>query len=192
MIDEGSSIKLDKQLKVYKLFDANNQAIGWFFHYPNKQIIRIGDRDIYIETISSFRKKKCFLVDKIEKKQIGEYGIFGGGTNYFWQDVPSSPNAIIKIDEVQFNFRRVLPDVSYSLLKKEYFNYFKFRLYAVKGNEFYEYSLKMDYPIRKKPYYSRYQPFVGTIESNSDNIFPILCGFYLIEKEFDYEDKDDS
>jgi hypothetical protein len=83
-------------------------------------------------------------------------------------------------------------DIKHSFFKQETWGYFKFRLYANKGQEFYEYSLKMDIPVFCKSHFTNYRPFEGTIKSNSDNVFAILAGLYLMEMEFDFEDtKDD-
>lgn len=194
LIDKDSTNRPSKQLKLYKLLDETNQLLGQFFYNPKEQIINFDDREISIEVVSKFLKKtKYFLVDRKDNKQVGEYEVFGGyGVNHFWQDVPSSPTGTIKLGDTVFNFRRIPTDIKYSLLKQDTWGYFKFRLYTIKGEEFYEYSLKMDIPVWSKSHYTKYRPFVGTIESNSDNVFAILAGLYLMEVEFDFEDtKDD-
>ena len=194
LIDSDSTKRPSKQLRLYKISDDKDQLLGQFFYYPKEQIINFDDREISIEVVSKFLKKtKYFLVDKKDSKQVGEYEIFGGfGVNHFWRDVPSSPTGTIKLDDTVFNFRRIPSDIKYSFLKRETWGYFKFRLYAIKGHEFYEYSLKMDIPVSSKPHFTKYRPFVGTIESSSDNVFAILAGLYLMEVEFDFEDtKDD-
>ncbi|MBK7885635.1 MAG: hypothetical protein IPJ81_18995 [Chitinophagaceae bacterium] len=137
----GLPNKPTNQLRLYKLLDDNNQVVGQFFYYPKEKLICFGDRELSIEVITKFMKKtKYFLVDKNNNKQIGEYEIFGGsGTNTFWQDVPSLPTGTIKIDGILFNFRRIPTGIKYSFLKQDTWGYFKFRLYAIKGQEFYEY-----------------------------------------------------
>ena len=194
LIDKDSTNRPSKQLRLYKLLDERNQLLGQFFYNPKEQIINYDDREISIEVVSKFLKKtKYFLVDRKDNKQVGEYEIFGGyGVNHFWQDVPSSPTGTIKLGDTVFNFRRIPADIKYSFLKQETWGYFKFRLYAIKGKEFYEYSLKMDIPVLSKPHFTKYRPFFGTIVSNSDNVFAMLAGLYLMEVEFDFEDtKDD-
>jgi hypothetical protein len=179
-----------EQLRLYKVADENDQLLGQLFYYQDQQIIAFDDRKISIEVMRKFLKKSTyFLVDKRDNTQVGEYKVLGGfGVNYFWQDVPSSPTGTISMGDKSFVFRRIPPDISHSIFKRETWGYFKFRLYANKGQEFYEYSLKMDIPLWSKPYYTRYQPFVGTIESNADNVFAILAGLYLMEMEFKFED----
>jgi hypothetical protein len=194
LIDKDSTNRPSKQLRLYKILDDKNQLLGQFLYYPKEQVISFNDREISIEVVSKFLKKtKYFLVDKKDNKQVGEYEIFGGfGVSHFWQDVPSSPTGTIKLGDTIFNFRRIPTDIRYSFLKQDTWGYFKFRLYTIKGKEFYEYSLKMDIPVLSKSHYTKYRPFVGTIESNSDNVFAILAGLYLMEVEFDFEDtKDD-
>lgn len=193
LIDTDPTNRPSNQLRLYKISDDKDRLLGQFFYYPKEQIINFNDREISIEVVSKFLKKtKYFLVDKNDNRQVGEYEILGGfGINPFWKDVPSSPIGTIKLDNALFNFRRIPADIKYSFFRQETWGYFKFRLYAVKGQEFYEYSLKMDIPALSKPNYTKYRPFVGTIASNSDNIFAILAGLYLIEMEFDYEDKVD-
>jgi hypothetical protein len=194
LIGNDTTNRPNKQLRLYKILDDKDQVIGQFFNYPKEQIINFGDREISVEIVSKFLKKtKYFLVDKKDAKQLGEYEILGGfGVNHFWQDVPSSPTGIITLGETVFNFRRIPADIKYSFFKQETWGYFKFRLYTIKGKEFYEYSLKMDIPVWSKSHYTKYRPFVGTIESNSDNVFAILAGLFLMEVEFDFEDtKDD-
>jgi hypothetical protein len=194
LIDTGSTNRPSEQLRLYKIVDDKDQLLGQFFYYPKEQIINFHNREISIEVVSKFLKKtKYFLVDRKDNNHVGEYEIFGGfGVNRFWQDVPSSPTGTIKLGDTLFNFRRIPADTKYSFLKQETWGYFKFRLYAIKGQEFYEYSLKMDIPVWSKPHYTNYRPFTGTIVSNSDNIFAILAGLYLMEVEFNFEDtKDD-
>ena len=194
LIDSNPTNRPNKQLRLYKLLDGKDQLIGQFFYYPREQIITFEDREISIEVVSTFLKKnKYFLVDKKDNEQVGEFEILGGfGINHFWQDVPSSPTGTVKLGDTLFNFRRIPADIKYSFLKQQTWGYFKFRLYAIKGKEFYEYSLKMDIPVLSKSHYTKYRPFVGIIVSNSDNIFAILAGLYLMEVEFDFEDtKDD-
>ncbi len=194
LIDKDSTNRPSKQLRLYKIWDDKNQLLGQFLYYPKEQVINFNNREISIEVVSKFLKKtKHFLVDKKDNKQVGEYEVFGGfGVNHFWQDVPSSPTGTIKLGDTLFNFRTIPADIKYSFLKQETWGYFKFRLYATKGLEFYEYSLKMDIPVWSKPHYTKYGPFVGTIASNFDNVFAILAGLYLMEVEFDFEDtKDD-
>lgn len=193
LIDNNPSSSHITQLRLYKILDEKDQLLGQFFYYPKEQIINFDDKEISIEVSSQFLKKtKHFLVDKKENKQVGEYEIYGGfGVNHFWQDVPSSPTGTIKLADTVFNFRRIPPDIKYSFLNQETWGYFKFRLYAIYGQEFYEYSLKMDIPVWSKPHSIKYRPFIGTIESNSDNVFAILAGLLFMEVEFDFEDKKD-
>lgn len=192
LIGNSSTNRPDKQLKLYKIFDDREVLRGQFFYYPEKQIISFENREILIEVGSKFFKKtKYLLTDKKDGKQVGEYEISGGiGISLFWQDVPTLPTGKVILNNMVFNFRRIAPDVSYSSLKQEYWNYFKFRLYAVKGDEFYDYSLKLDTSIVSKSNLVKHRPFIGAIESNSDNVFAILAGLYLMEIEFDNEDGD--
>ncbi|MGN6437613.1 MAG: hypothetical protein ACTHMM_13820 [Agriterribacter sp.] len=182
----------NEQLRLYKIMDNKDQLMGQFFYYPKEQIINFNDRKISIEVVSKFLKKtKYFLVDNKDNKKVGEYEVLGGfGINYFWQDVPSSPTGTIQLIDTLFNFRRIPTDIKYSFSKKETWGYFKFRLYAIKGEEFYDYSLKIDIPVWSKPHFTKYRSFVGTIVSNADNVFAMLAGLYLMEIEFDYEDKE--
>lgn len=190
LIDKNSTNRPGKKLRLYTLLDDQNQLIGQFFYYPKEQIIIVNDQEISIEVAPKFFKKtKYLLVDKKDSKQVGEYNILGGyGINHFWQDIPSSPTGTLTLGDTVFNFRRIPPAIRYSFLKQDTWGYFKFHLYAIKGTEFYEYSLKMDIPVWSKSHYTKYRPFVGTIESNSDNVLAILAGLYLMEMEFDFED----
>ena len=194
LIDNGSANTPSKQLRFYKIMDDKNQVIGQFFYYPKEQKINFGDREISIEVVSKFLKKTIrFLIDKKDNKQVGEYEIFGGhGVNYFWEDVPSLPTGKIKLGDQVFNFRRISTGIESSFFKQDTWGYFKFRLYTIKGNEFYEYSLKLDIPVWSKPHNTKYRPFVGTIDSNCDNVFAILAGLYLMEVEFEFEDTENS
>ena len=190
LIDNDPTTKRGKRSSQYKILDAKNNLLGQFFHSSEEPLIYVGDKEISIDTVSKFLKKtKHFLVDNKDRKQIGEYEILGGhGIDHFWKDIPSSPTGTIKLNDTLFNFRRVAPDVRYSFLKQETWGYFKFRLYAIERKEFYEYCLKMDVPIYDKPNQTKWRPFLGTIESNSDNILAILAGLYLMEIEFAFED----
>lgn len=190
LVSNDSTKRPDNQLRLYKILDDKDQLIGQFFYYPKEQIIKFSDREISIEVFTKFLKKtKSFLIDKKDNRQVGEYEIFGGsGVNHFWQDAPSSPTGIITIGDTTFNFRRIPPNIKYSFLNQDTWSYFKFRLYSIKGTEFYQYSLKMDIPVLRNANYIKYTPFVGIIESNANNIFAILAGLFLMEVEFDYED----
>jgi hypothetical protein len=178
------------QLRLYKVYNEADNIVGSFHYYPKEQFFKFGEREISISVISKlFKKSKYLMLDKGNQEQAGEYEVFGGyGINRFYQDVPSSPTGIVKIADKHFNFRRIPAEVEYSVLKKATWGYFKFKIYSVKGNEFYEYSLKMDIPVWGKAHFTNYRPFIGNIESNSDNLFVLLAGFYLMEIEFDYED----
>lgn len=193
LVDTDSANRPGKQLRLYKVLDDKDQVLGQFLYYPKEQIISLADRKISIEVVAKpLKKTKYFLVDKKDNEQIGEYEICGGfGVNHFWQDVPSSPTGTIRLGDTLFNFRRIPADIRHLLVKQETWGYFKFRLYAIKGQAFYEYSLKMDMPAWSKPRYTNYRPFSGTIVANSDNILAILAGLYLMEVEFDYEDSKD-
>lgn len=190
LVEINATSRQSKQLRLYKIFDDKDRLAGEFFIYPKQYLIRFNDREITIEVISKFLKKtKHFLVDKKDHEKVGEYEVFGGnGVNHFWQDVPSSPTGTIKLGDSLFHFRRIPPDVRRAFLKPDTWGYFKFRLYAVKGEEFYEYSLKIDIPAWSNRYFFKFEPFVGTIESNADNVFAILAGLYLMELEFEFED----
>lgn len=190
LVDHGLSGKPHLQLRLYKVFDEAGAVAGSFHYYPKEQFFKIGEREILISVISKlFRKSKFLMLDRTSQEQVGEYEVFGGyGINHFYQDVPSAPTGIIKIAGKNFNFRRVPAEAGYSVFKKATWGYFKFRLYSIIGNEFYEYSLKMDIPALSKAHFTNYRPFTGNIESTSDNLFVLLAGFYLMEIEFEYED----
>ena len=190
VIDEYADDKPYEQLRLYKLLNENDQIIGQFFYYSNRQYFVFGKTKILVEVISKIFKKTVYnLIDYNTNQKVGEYEIFGGrGIDRFWQDVPSIPTATIHIEDKKFNFRRISADINFSTFKKETWGYFKFKLYATKGNEFYDYTLKMDIPVFSKANYHKYRPFVGQIESNSNNILIILAGMYLMDIEFEYED----
>ena len=190
LIDEYPDDKPYRQLRLYKIYDNKEQILGQLFYYRDEQYFVFGDTKISIEIVSKlFKNTKYYLVDDNKKIQIGEYDIFGGcGINRFWQDVPSTPTATINLGDKKFYFRRIPAEVEYSFFKQETWGYYKFRLYATKGNEFFEYSLKMDIPILSKANYTKYRAFVGQLESNSDNLLAILAGPYLMDIEFEFED----
>ncbi len=190
LIDEYPGDKPYRQLRLYKILDNKKQIVGQFYYYADEQYFLFGDKQISIEVISKlFKKTRYNLVNQSKQIQIGNYEIFGGfGIARFWEDVPSTPTGTINVDNKKYNFRRIPADIEYSFFKKATWGYFKFRLYATKGNEFYEYSLKMDIPSFSKVHYTNYRPFTGEIESNSDNILVMLAGFYLMEIEFEFED----
>lgn len=79
------------------------------------------------------------------------------------------------------------PEIRYTAFKQDTWGYFRFRLYAVKGNEFAEYSLKMDIPVWRTESFANI-PFTGTIETNSQIMMAMLAALYLMEKEFEIED----
>ena len=190
LIDEYSDDKPYEELRLYKLIDENEKVVGQFFYYTDRQYFIFGKTNISIEVISNLFKKTIYnLVDCNTKNKIGEYEIFGGrGIDRFWQDAPSKPTASIYVDDKKLNFRRITADVDYSFFRKETWGYFKFKLYATKGNEFYYYTLKMDVPIISKSNYTKFRSFSGQVETNSNNILIILAGLYLMDVEFDYED----
>ena len=190
LIDEYPDDKPYRQLRLYKVFRDEGQIVGQFFYYTDEQYFIFDDTQISIEVILKlFKKTKYNLLDKKKQIQIGDYEIFGGfGINRFWQDVPSTPTGLINIGYKKYNFRRIPAEVENSFFKKATWGYCKFRLYETKGNEFYEYSLKMDIPVLSKAHFTKYRPFVGEIESNSENLLIILAGLYLMDIEFEFED----
>lgn len=175
------------QLRLYKVFDEDDQLLGQFFMYPTEQILHFKDKKFSVDVVSRPKKKSIFLMDTNNNEPIGEYEVFGGtGVNYFWQDVPSSPTGTIRFGDREFKFRRIPAEVRYLIFSRETWGYFKFRLYATKGQEYYEYSLQMDIPVWNHT--NRFTPFTGTIESNADNPLAALAGLYLMEVEFRFED----
>lgn len=189
LIDIGSRIN-SKKLRLYKIMSTEGMLCGQLLNYPTKQLIQLSSREIQIKTISKlFTNPKCILLDLNDNKEIGQLEIMGGfGVNFFWQDAPSDPIGRIKVGESVFNFRRIPPAISYSFFKQETWGHFKFRLYTIKGNDFYEYSFKLDMPVLDMGPALIYKTFTGSIETNGDNLLAILTAFYLIEAEFSNED----
>jgi hypothetical protein len=172
--------------------DEEGQAAGRFFYYNKEQYFVFGETKISIEVISRlFRKDEIYLLESATNNRKGSCEIFGrGGIDVLWEDIPSTPAGVIHFNDKKYNFRRIVPAVQYSYSDKETWDYFRYRLYAVKGNEFYDYSLKMSVPVWSNHGHISKSPFIGQIESNSDNILLILAGIYLMEVLFERQDND--
>ena len=188
--DIGYESKPSRQLRLYRIVDETDQVIAQFFYDEDKQFLRVNDARVKVEAVEKlFRRSAYLIVDETSQKHIGEIKIKGQGISHFWKDVPSDPNAIINLNGVEYYFRRIAPDVSYNVLKKDSWGHFKFILYSAKGKDVAYYSLKIDLPIISKPNYTKYRPFKGTVETNFKNLQAIALAFYLFEIEFEAEDQ---
>jgi hypothetical protein len=184
-----NSTNLRKQLRLYKVINSEGNIAGQFFYYPKKQFIAIDGNEIEVKVIEKFFKKTQYpLIDTKSNGQIGEIKYFGGPISYFWQDVPSLPNGTITLDDIVFNFRRIPAAVRSIPFKQDTWGHFKFRLYAIKGDKYANYTLKMDVPAWRTIGFN-YIPFTGTIETNFENITAIVAAFYLMEYEFELQDE---
>jgi len=180
-----------KQLRLYKVYNDRGMMFGNFFYYPDEQAFNFNDTEIFIKINSKlFKAPQYLLIDRKDRKQIGHFQINQFRTHTFWKYNPSPIGRIHLGDEV-YNFKRVSPDIQPSPFKQETWGHFKFSLCSSKSNENIEYSLKMDIPVLSKANFTKYRPFEGFIESNTDNMFAILSGIYLIELAFQDEDNKD-
>lgn len=171
----------------------DNEIAGRFFYYPQEQFLKFNDTEIRIENIQKiFKKTRRLLIHAQSNERLGEYEILGGGINYSWKDVPYPPNATVRLNNNDYNFRRVAPDIPYWPFDRSTWGQYKFFLYALKGDEFVEYALAMDKPVWQRPRSTNLLPFEGTIQTNSNNMVLLLSGFYLIEAEFEHEDSENS
>jgi hypothetical protein len=185
-----TAVKRSDHLRLYKVFDEDKTVVGQFFFYHREQFLTFSNKKIAVEVISAFFKKsKHLLVDKSDSKQIGQYEVYSNAL-FPWDFTLN--NSLIKIGDKAYNFLRLNPDIKPNVFKQETWGHFKFGIYPKVGQEFAEFSLKMDIPVWSKPNYTKYRPFTGQIETNFTDIFPILSAFYLFEIEFDKEDNKDS
>jgi hypothetical protein len=181
-----------KLLRLYQVWEGN-KLWGQFFHYPEKHFFKVEDKEVSIEVISKwFQKCKYLLNDDMENKLIGKYEIFNMRMIPFLAYEPLPPDASVTINDKLYYFRRLNPDIPSDLIKQETWGHFKFRLYAIKGNEYADYCLKMDIPIISKPNYTNNRPFTGTIETNIEDKLTILSALYLMEFAFKEEDQKDA
>lgn len=171
-------------LRQYNFFDATGELAGQFNYDGERQYLQYDDTEIEVEVISKlFKKTRYLLVDSRSKTTVGEYQLLGTGISLFWQDVPSSPNGTITLNDAVYNFRSLSTGIMPSLLQPESWGHYKFRLYAVRGDQFAEYTLKVALPFLKNMGIENY-PFTGTVETNFASMKPVLAACYLIEWEF--------
>jgi hypothetical protein len=180
-----------KQLCLYKIIDNEGNIAAQFYYHPEKHAIEIDGKKITISVIEKFLKRTQYLL--IENKQkIGEYKFNYSELCHYWQDVPSDPNGTVTFNNIVYNFRRISPGIRSLLFKKETWGHFKFRLYAIKGDAYAEYTLKMDQLTWQRAGSVNHYPFNGTIETNSENILLVVSAFYLMERVFETLDDTDS
>jgi hypothetical protein len=90
-----------------------------------------------------------------------------------------------------YNFRRISSGVRSLAFKKETWGYFKFRLYAVLGDAYVDYTLNIEQLTWYRTGNVNGLPFSGAIETNAENILVIAAAFYLMERVFETLDDDD-
>lgn len=88
-------------------------------------------------------------------------------------------------DKLEFNgkkylFKRLRPDVRYSLFKRSTWNQFKFQLQF--ENEIITYSFKIDLPSFTMGNQLPEKPFNGAIENINSDIPTMTLGLYLVER----------
>lgn len=172
-----------QQKSLYKIIDDEGSIVAQLYYLPDKQFIEIDGKEITVSVIEKFLRKTQYLL--IENNQpIGAYKFNHSGLFPFWQDIPSDPNGTVIFNNLVFNFRRVSTGVRSLQFKKETWGHFKFRLYAVIGDAYAEYTLKMDQLNWLRAGFINHHPFSGAIETNSTNLFIVVSAFYLMERVF--------
>jgi hypothetical protein len=181
--------EIDLFLNIYRVIDNDHIILGEYCSDPDRQYIKCDNKEIEIQTISGFFKKTKYLLIDLQNgnQQIGNFNLLGIGIDYYWKDVPSSPNGTLVLNNVVYNFRRIAPAIRESFLKKDTHGYFRFRLYSVTGTDYAEYDLKMEMSIWKKPGAAINKPFEGTVETNMKNFPVVLAACFLMEYEFRHD-----
>jgi hypothetical protein len=179
------------QLCLYKIIDNGGNIAAQFHYYPKKQFIEIDGKEMTVSVIEKFFKKTQYLLIH-NNQSVGEYKFIDSSMRLFWNDVPSEPNGILTFNDKVFNFRRIPAAVRALRFKKDTWGHFKFRLYAVKGDMYAEYMLKMPQFTWQRFGFINHLPFTGSIETNTDNIMVVVSAFYLMERVFETLDDTDS
>lgn len=179
-----------RHASVYTVYTIAGTLAGQFSLYHKEKTIRFEGTEISLEINKPFFRNPTFLlIDRKSGESIGGYRIFSNGNSSFHlMGSAYLPTGMLTLNNTQYNFRRIVPDVKYSFFKRDTWGYFKFRLEAIYGQEFYEYDMKVDVQSRNKPYHLRRGSFSGMISSNQENFAALFAGFYLMEVEFAYED----
>lgn len=180
------------QLCLYKIVDNKGNTAAQFHYYPKKQFIEIEGKEFAVSEIERFFKAtKYLLIDAGKNQPVGEYKFNDSAIHFFWEDVPTEPNGTILLDDMVYYFRRIRSGVRSLRLRKETWGHFKFRLYAVKGDMYAEYTLKIDQPGWRQSMCVNLHSLNGTIETNTQNILVVVAAFYLMERVFETLDDAD-
>ena len=180
-----------QQKSLYKIIDKEGSIAAQFYYLPTKQFIQIDGKEITVSVIEKFLKKTQYqLIDN--NQQVGEYKFNHNALCVFWQDVPSEPNGTVTLNNMVYNFRRISTGIRSLRLKKETWGHFKFRLYAVMGDVYAEYTLKMEQLNWLRTGFVNHHPFTGSIETNSENIMVVVAAFYLMERVWETLEETDA
>jgi hypothetical protein len=125
-------------------------------------------------------------------QQVGAYKFNHNALCHFWQDVPSDPNGFVTLNNMIYNFRRIPTGIRSLQFKKETWGHFKFRLYAVRGDAYAEYTFRMEQLNWIRSGFVNHHPFTGAIETNSKNILVVVAAFYLVERVFETLEETDA
>ncbi|HEY8893725.1 MAG TPA: hypothetical protein VIM79_02885 [Niastella sp.] len=170
-----------QQKSVYKIIDNEGNIAAQFYYLPAKQFIQIDGKEITVSVIEKFLKKTQYLLME-NNRQVGEYKFIHSGLCHFWQDVPSDPNGAVTLNDMIYNFRRIPSGIRSLQFKKETWGHFKFRLYAVYGDAYAQYTFRIDQLSWLRTGFINHHPFSGAIETNSENLLVVVAAFYLMER----------
>jgi hypothetical protein len=164
--------KTVNQGSLYQVFDGEKLE-GQFLFSRKASYIKYKEEKLFI------RKRK--IISEESPLIIGYYKL----TN--WIAIIGYRDKLIW-DDKEYLFKRIKPDISYSLFKKDTWGHFKFQLTSYEENVIYSFRINMPVFSIGNPVVEN--PFQGEIELNNTNILIAFAGLYLLERSLDNQSID--
>jgi hypothetical protein len=164
----------------HRLSDGTIIDNGFEYNFGDKGHLLFTGQDYRLSyDTEMYLVNKSFYITDIEASvQIGHYKLsnwtvfFGYNDKLIWQ-------------EQEYKFKKIKPDIRYSLFNKDTWGHFKFQL--SNDNEIVTYIFKIDAPAISvgNPYTDK--PFEGSIDIDSSSPLTALAGLILVERALDNE-----
>lgn len=185
---DGRVSKLRLWPRLYRIYDPEGELLSEYFSSHRRKFVKTPGYELdFREKRKWFQSPKFHLVEA-DGKQVGEIELQTQGISYFWKDVPSAPNALIRLGGNDYIFRRVKPELASSLIDDERWDHFEFILYKRIGGEAARFHLQMEGAKGRKPNSTSYKPFEGRIDTAIDDPIVLAIAFHCMEAEFLHED----
>ncbi len=164
----------------YKLADGTTIDNGFEYNIIDKAQLLYAKNYYWLsyETKQYLVDKFFQITDKETNTKIGYYELSGWNIFSRYKDK-------LLWEGQEYKFKKIKPEIRYSLLNKDTWGHFKFQL--SKDNEIVIYSFKIDTPAISigNPYTEK--SFEGYIEIKNTTLLTALAGLILVERALDNE-----